>query len=250
MISRILKYAWWGLVVICFVSFFNRNNLRSVDILAPEVFIQPEQVELSDPSVISFYANYLSYRLTPLYTYSISGIVVGKMDYQIFSSLDKYDKVFPVDLCLIWGVNAKRKVYLEEGVNFSQDCRWCWAEWRGSVAVDLHEMSNNHLLVNDPKIFKIINSIGRGDQVTIRGKLVDVKAKDLGHPEAPEITWKTSITRSDSGAGACEVIYVEDITILRPANMIFRLLFRWSFPLLLLLTIVMLVRFFILPAKY
>ena len=63
----------------------------------------------------------------------------------------------------------------------------------------------------------------------IAGKLVNVKAQKPGKGEAfnPEqLQWNTSIVRSDTGAGACEVIYVEDLQVLKKANLIARVLFQ------------------------
>ncbi len=43
------------------------------------------------------------------------------------------------------------------------------------------------------------------------GDLVVVSAKD--RPE-----WRTSLTRDDTGAGACELMYVESLKILNPKD--------------------------------
>ena len=70
-----------------------------------------------------------------------------------------------------------------------------------------------------------------GDQVRIEGKLVNVKAKLIspgGRFDSPEYSWNSSTSRTDSGAGACEVIYVEGITILKKANQFWRILFPIS----------------------
>jgi len=78
-----------------------------------------------------------------------------------------------------------------------------------------------------------------GDQVRIKGKLINVYAKLVGNRsefDSEWLKWNTSITRTDTGAGACEVIYVEDVQILRKANSISYYLYNlssWSLLLLL-----------------
>ena len=70
-----------------------------------------------------------------------------------------------------------------------------------------------------------------GDQVKIKGKLVDIFAKNIGEPgkfDPESFEWKSSVTREDTGGGACETIYVEDIEILKKANTTPDVLFKFS----------------------
>lgn len=216
------------------VTFFSRNNLRGVSEISPEVLRQPVQTETYNSQAIEFTKDGYAYNLTPLYDYEISGLVVGKMDYRIFS-LSKLDSVFPFDLCLTWGSNVSGGLYRDRRVRFSQDCRWCWAYWEGGVTVDLNELSNSHLLVNRDDILKLLKSIVRGDQIRIKGKLVNVIARPTGKTGQPDVTWKSSVSRTDGGAGACEVVFVEEMEILKAANVVSRILFKISSYGLLLL---------------
>jgi hypothetical protein len=134
-------------------------------------------------------------------------------------------------------------------VHFSQDGRWCWVNWSGNVNFNLQELSNNHLLINQRDLLGKLKSIARGDQVKIKGKLVNVKAKPSGSTESSEITWNSSTSREDSGAGACEVIYVEQIDILKKANVISRILFKLSFYGLLLMVLLSIFKFFFMPIE-
>jgi hypothetical protein len=218
------------MLVILGVTFFTRNNVRSVREIAPEVLKEPVQSELADHSVIRFTRNDYAYELTPVHGYDISGLITSKLNYAFFT-IYKSEKTFPVDLCLLWGSNAQRQVFSMQGVSFSQDCRWCWVRWDKDVGFDLNELSNNHLLISDPLLEKKIKDFHAGDQVRIRGKLVNVKAKLLGkggNYDFREITWNTSTTRTDHGAGACEVIYVEEAEVLKKANVLSCILFSAS----------------------
>jgi hypothetical protein len=220
------KSAFFLLSAVFAATFFTRNTFRNVDDIAPEILKDPIQVETENPEPITFTRDGYEYVLTPLYDYEINGLIVGKMDYRVFS-IDKYDSVFPGDLCIIWGPNVSSAVYRNPAVKFSQDCRWCWVQWSGNVGFSMREMSNNHLLINSKYLESKFNSLLRGDQVKVKGKLVNVEAEVPGKPES-HITWHTSITREDTGAGACEVIYVEDIQVLRKANALSCFLFMFS----------------------
>ena len=223
--TAVRKYLFWGLLCVLGVTFFTRNDLKGVAEVAGPVLQEPLQTPLLYPKSIQFTRNGYVYDLTPVYGYEINALVVGKMDYWRFS-MDKFDLVFPADLCLIWGSNARRQLYRDSGVKFSQDCRWCWVSWNRDVKFNLSEMSNNHLLINDKEVWAAVKEIVRGDQVRIAGKLVNVKAQPVDNPLSSPITWNSSVSRTDTGAGACEVIYVEKIEIIKKANIAARSLFR------------------------
>ncbi|MDD5654624.1 MAG: hypothetical protein PHR91_03180 [Candidatus Omnitrophica bacterium] len=224
------------------VTFFTRNTFRNVDDIAPELLKDPIQIETEYPEPIVFSRDGYDYSLTPLYDYEISGLIVGKMDYRVFS-IDKYDSVFPGDLCMIWGPNVASRVYRDHAVKFSQDCRWCWVQWYGNVGFSMRELSNNHLLINNKYLESKFNRLLRGDQVKIKGKLVSVVAEAPGKPQS-RITWHSSTNREDTGGGACEVIYVEDIQVLRKANVFSGFLFQVSLIGLGLWFLVNIIRFF------
>ena len=245
--SFIRKNLFWGLLGLLVISFFGRNNYKSVGNIAPEVLQDPIQTPLAASAPITFKANGYVYELEPLYHYEISAMLVHKLNYRTFT-IYNFDKVFPFDLCLIWGENLSKKSYRAGTLSFSQDCRFCWAQWREPIAFNLTQISNNHLLMSNRKFERIVGFLVYGDQIKITGKLVNVKARKIGSGgdwNAPsEVSWHTSTCRTDGGAGACEVIYVEDIKILRAANVFWRSIFLLSFAGLLGLIVLNLVRFF------
>ncbi|HNX68081.1 MAG TPA: hypothetical protein PLL75_05780 [Candidatus Omnitrophota bacterium] len=231
------RYLFYILLVMLGVTFFTQKDFRRVKEIRPEALKQPHQYELTDRTVMRFTRNDYSYEVTPVYGYDISAMIVSRLDYKAFT-IYKFDKTFHMDLCMIWGSNLANGVYKLSNVRFFQDCRWCWVQWCGNVAFNMNELSNSHLLVNDPAIEKKVKGLGVGDQVRIKGKLVNVKAKlngKAGRYDSPDVAWQTSITRTDTGAGACEVIYVEELEVLQRANMLSRTLFRISLYGLILL---------------
>ena len=66
--------------------------------------------------------------------------------------------------------------------------------------------ANMHLIPSNSSLYSKMKKIRKGQLVLIKGFLVDMFDK--------ESSWfvKTSMVRTDSGAGACEVILVSDIT--------------------------------------
>jgi hypothetical protein len=238
-VQKINGYIFLILFLIFITTFFTRNNIRNVDVIMDEVINQPVQEEISNAEEIKFKKDGYLWQLMPLYDYEISGLVVGRMNYQIFS-INKYTSLLPIDLGLIWGSNVANKAYQDKRIKFKQDSRWCWVWWEGDAVFNLDEFSNNHLFTKEKDLSDKAKKINRGDQITIKGKLVDVTAtplEDNGIPGQDTITWKSSTTRKDKGAGACEIIYVEDIEVLKKGNMLSRFLFWFSFYGLILIII-------------
>ncbi len=231
MLKNIKRLIIPTLLIILVITFFTRNNFRGVDEIDQESLKNPTRSTLDDSDIIEFTKDDYEYELTPLFNYEVNGLVVNKMDYTLFS-IYKRDSVFPMDLCMIWGDNLENKVHQDKDLKFSQDMRFCFVQWKESVNFDEGDLSNNHLLVNNKKIEKKINTISTGDQVKIKGKLVNVKAKnlgDLGKYDPEYFEWNSSTTRTDAGAGACETIYVDDIEILKKSNINSHKLFTFSF---------------------
>ena len=69
--------------------------------------------------------------------------------------------------------------------------------------------SNNHLIPCDNKNKKLMDSIKEGDFVRIEGYLVNVYCKKS---DESYFNWNTSTSRNDTGNGACEIVYVTNIT--------------------------------------
>jgi hypothetical protein len=236
--SKVKKYVFWSLVWIFIFSFFLRKDLRSISQIAPEVLQEPQQVKIVQTAPIEFTRNNYRFTVTPLYRYSISGLVVSKFDYGKIP-LTRSDQAFPVDFCLIWGSNAANKVHQKKTIRFSQDCRWCQVEWSRTVeGFSMHKLSNNHLLVDNDLLEKKVRSILRGDQVQINGLLVSLKAVNISKSDTfnpVHASWISSVTREDVGAGACEVIYVQDVKILKKGHPAYVFIFKTSFFLLLIM---------------
>ncbi|MFA5361704.1 MAG: hypothetical protein WC335_00440 [Candidatus Omnitrophota bacterium] len=228
------------------VTFFTRNNITEVNSIAPEVLLQPFQEKPYVTAPIRFERDGYRYELTPLYDYQISGLLVSKMDYKFFS-IYKSSSVFPLDVCLLWGSNVGNRVYQYKRIRFVQDCRWCNVEWWGDITFNFNEISNNHLIFKEPRLESLARNLVSGDQIQITGKLVNVKAHSPGKNEAfnpSDLQWNTSIVRNDTGAGACEIVYVEGIRILKKANLISRALFQTGFAGIIAVIILNVFRFF------
>lgn len=134
--------------------------------------------------------------------FEFSALVLSKSDY--FS--DRLAQFSPVDLALGWGVmsNPEHLRY----IRITQNNRFYFFKYKSQPPIshsDIIEYSANmHFVPANDEIKKALMDARKGDIVQISGYLVDLYADDGWH-------WKSSRTRNDTGKGACELVYVEDI---------------------------------------
>lgn len=141
--------------------------------------------------------------LHPHAAYEAAAVVEGAERYRF----DPTAFLSPVDLVLTWG-QLPRAPY-EGEISYAQMARYYY--WRtASPELDLgyiaEHSANTHLIPANDNVRRAVLTVDRGDKVRIRGLLVDVVAEN-------GMTWKTSKTRKDTGPGACELVYVEEIQV-------------------------------------
>jgi hypothetical protein len=228
--KKIKKKVFYVLLAILSVTFFTRDDYRQVTDITSEALRGPIQTPLEGKDSIRFTKDNYEYEIDPLFNYELNGLVVHHMDYTWFS-LYKMDSMFPLDLCVLWGDNIKSGTYKSKSLQFTQDARFCRYNLRRDVDFDESEVSNNHILVNNKDLENKLREINSGDQIRLTGKLVNVIGKKMGKVgkyDPDKFSMNTSITRNDREAGACEIIYIEDVEILKKGNPISNLLFRIS----------------------
>ncbi len=148
-----------------------------------------------------------TYTIKPVARYKISAIVVGKKSYPFGCKA----KVSPVDLALAWGKLAEPES--ENYITYGQSDRWYFYEYKPNSPVKnfyiIRHSSNNHIIPANDNILKAIKTIKKKEKIILEGQLVDVNGSHKGRA----FWWNSSITRSDTGDGSCEVFYVTKVRI-------------------------------------
>lgn len=143
--------------------------------------------------------------------YTIDGQLVSKKRY----SHGFMNELAPYDFALTWGDMPK---YLNQ-IKFSQTSRFCQYKLKKNATVDPKYMqnhtSNNHLIPASKNIKKAMRKARKGDLIRIEGHLVHVEVSKAGRMIS---SWNSSVSREDTGEGACEIIYV---TRLRIGDMVY-----------------------------
>ncbi len=122
------------------------------------------------------------------------------------------DHLNTTDICVVWS-NTAFDLNLND-YSFWNGQFTCNIKTSDSAAwarFDMNQLSNNHLLSDDRMIRNKIKDISIGDQIYIKGWLSEYSSEG-GSKRG------TSITREDTGNGACETIFVTEFTILRASQ--------------------------------
>ncbi len=188
-------YVAWGAW-----SWFQNRPVRPPDgVLAPD---DPRQVEV----VAGGHTRRGPWTLTVRAHYRITARILSVARYQ----WDSLAALVPEDLALGWGPmsdNAGLK-----HVEISQSNRfYYWRAESGSPLsrdVIIGHSANTHVIPADPVISRELHRLRPGQTVTLTGDLVDGLRDDGA-------SIHTSLSRTDTGAGACEVMWVREIEIER-----------------------------------
>mgnify|MGYP001811695434 CR=1 FL=1 len=165
-------------------------------VLAPRA---PVQANL-EPSVFAFDG----YQLTRRARFEIRARVLSTRNYY----LQRESDLSPVDLALGWGPMSDQAVL--DRITIRQSGRWYRTRYEHPAPLPDQQIimnsSNMHMIPAAKGIGRQLKKIREGQVVTLRGFLVDVD-HDSGW------AWRTSLSRNDTGAGACEIVYVESVVV-------------------------------------
>jgi hypothetical protein len=163
---------------------------------------EPRQRDIAAPQRIDVreYALYTRAR------YDITARVLRKEIYR----MDGGASLAPVDLGVGWGPLSDTRVI--DQLEFSQMGRFLY--WRpkdgrtiplptGMLVTSAAQM---HLIPASAALEARLRKLRPGQIVTIGGYLVDVRGPG-------GFVWNTSLTRTDTGDGACEIVWVEALDV-------------------------------------
>lgn len=201
--TLVAALAWW-----------NADRLPPPGRLHAQVLRDPVQMPVDLPPA-RIRVEGVEYAIRPRYSYDIAGVIVSLHHSDAwwdYAHAQWGDHINVMDVCLAWGDNTARGTYQE--IHFSNSQWECRFETHSSAAWQafrLDQVSNNHLLTGDPALARALAGLQVGDQVRLRGQLVDYTIYRDGVAGGTRVS---SDTRTDTGPGACEVVYVDSVETL------------------------------------
>jgi hypothetical protein len=188
-----------SVVAICVLFFMDRDKKPLT--YPPGILVagKPAQVDLQ-PSAFSLD----DYRLTRRARFEIRARVLSTERYYLKRESD----LSPLDLALGWGVMSDQAVL--DQIDISQSGRWYRTRYQlpppAPEQLISASSSNMHMIPATKSIGRELKRLRSGDIINLRGFLVDADHESGWY-------WRTSMSRADTGAGACEIVYVESLSV-------------------------------------
>ncbi|MEC5384685.1 hypothetical protein VVD49_03065 [Uliginosibacterium sp. H3] len=244
MIRSLIKLALLASLVLLGVALWRSERLPPPSELESVLLDEPRQTPTHTPAFDTTVGD-IRYTVKPIYEYDIVGLVVSRHDANVwwdYAHREWNDKLNVVDLCVVWGRNARDGAY--DGIDFSSGqwtCNFSTSSQAAYEAFDPYSLSNNHLITDNTRFAEALRKVRVGDQIHIRGKLAE-----YSHNHGFAFHRGSSTTRRDTGNGACETIYIEDFEMLQKGGGPWRML-TWVAVAMLVLS---LLAWFFQPAKF
>ena len=187
------------------VSWFFKGHLVGPSEIDEDLLQTPAQTPTS-AAPFDFKYKDKECRVEPVATWEQWGLVVSHNN--IESIADIYHDSTSVDtkdLCVIWGANLRTSDYQQ--VDFKSGPWTCYFSYPGGVQFHHNALGNNHLITDDPAVRRALDGVRVGDQIHLAGLLVNYQMDDW------QSFWRqTSTSREDND---CEVVFLQDIDVLR-----------------------------------
>ncbi len=184
-------------IVLTFLWFRDRPIQHSPGVLVPDL---PVQVSVSKESIAL--SDVAGHQFEALASINISGRVLSTRRYLTDASA----KIAPVDVALGWGPMSDSEILSQLKVRQSGRFYFWSAPQLPLPAKEITRNSSNlHLIPSNDDVRSTIDGLKTGDLVRIEGWLVQVYGPNT-------FRWRSSLSREDTGNGACEVIYVNSLT--------------------------------------
>ncbi len=161
---------------------------------------EPRQIPLASAAEIA----HGRFRLLPQADYRIKARLLARERYR----LDTGAELAPLDFAVGWGPMSDNAVL--DALGISQSNRFFHLSWKQAPIPEqemLHHASNMHLIAANDGVARRLDSMRAGQILRLEGQLVRA-TRDDGW------LWNSSLSRTDTGAGACELMWVTDARIL------------------------------------
>jgi len=184
LIAILMGFWWWE----------GRPLSQPAGILA---LADPIQTDPASPAPWTF----KYHQITALAHFEIRARVLSTERYRF----DRAAKLSPVDFALGWGPMSDSRVL--KAFSIQQRDRWYFwsaAQMPIAEAEVISHSANMHMIPASEAVANRLLSVKVGQIVELRGQLVRADGKDGWH-------WVSSLTRTDTGDGSCEVVWVESV---------------------------------------
>ena len=147
------------------------------------------------------------FHFQPLAHFALDARVLHQKIYRY----DRAAALVPVDLAVGWGPMSDQAVL--DQLEISQSARFFWYQYQRKPPIPLGEIvshaTNLHLIPSSKAVAAECRSLRAGELIHLSGLLVEATGPEIG-------TWRSSLSRTDTGNGACELVWVEQLEQIKP----------------------------------
>lgn len=180
---------------------------RSPGVLAPKPPLQRDLPSGQPP------ITHGEFKLTPLAEFRAEARLLSRLSYRT----DAGASLSPLDFALGWGRMSDTAVI--EQLNIDQGARFFTYRWSDQPPIPQDEIvrsaTNVHLIPADAAVTAALDRVRAGEVIRIEGLLVEANRSDGWQ-------WRSSLTREDDGAGACELLLVRNVAVVGAGELVSR----------------------------
>ncbi len=147
------------------------------------------------------------FTVTPLARYVLRGVVVSRENHR----WGWQGRLAPCDVAMAWGEVAEGGAWRR--LEWSQDGRWYFWRWSGAPpfppATVVRSSSNTHVVPASGDLARAARRLAPGDVAELAGELVRIEGRNGGEI----VTWRSSLSREDTGDGSCELLYLRRLRV-------------------------------------
>jgi len=191
-----------AIFVAILAAIFGWNYLHRPITYPPGVLIssEPEQTSTTDAPITRG-----NFHLQPLAHIALDARLLHRKIYRY----DRQAALVPIDLALGWGSMSDQRVL--DRITITQSMRFYWFEYKLPPPLSKEEIiahsTNMHIIPSTPEIATKCKSLRPGTLVHLDGDLVEATASNFS-------TWRSSLSRTDTGNGACELMWLKELSVL------------------------------------
>ena len=197
-----MPWARWIIALACLWGAWNWYSTRPLTGVAPGVAApaEPQQTNTSEQAF-----QYEGHTIEPLARIELTARVLARKNYR----LDAAASLSPTDLFLGWGAMSDPMVYRQ--LSISQANRFGFYRYHHPAPIPpdqiVRSSANMHIIPANEAVRVALRNVRPGHLIQLSGLLIQARS-------ASGWQWVSSLTREDSGAGACEVIWVERLELI------------------------------------
>jgi len=195
-----LREKAWTLLAVAALGSLGLYSLATRPLHPPSGVLAPDEPIQGPPTNPEPWI-FRDHRLVSLASFDIKARVLSRERYRF----DRAAELSPIDLALGWGRMSDSAVL--DQIKIRQDGRWYyWSTPRFPIPADeiSSHSANMHMIPGDAHVRDQLLDVREGQVIRLQGQLVQAEGRD-------HWKWRSSLSRTDTGDGACEVIWVESV---------------------------------------